>query len=83
MDKCIYDRMEECHHGCGSCRAYALKCRCCGKSDAPLYDIYGDIFCLDCLMECQGSELYSNFAEEYSDLFRDFCMRAWDGNCVS
>lgn len=83
MDRCIFDRMDECHHSCESCRQYELKCRSCGKSDAPLYDIYGDIMCLDCLMECEGSELYTDFADKYAHLFREFCMDAWADDCVS
>lgn len=83
MDRCIFDRMDECHHNCASCRQYALKCRSCGKNDAPLYDIYGDILCLDCLIEYEGSELYTDFADKYAELFREFCMDAWEDNCVS
>lgn len=82
MNECIYDMYQQCMNSCSDCRKYLPQCCKCGVScdNEKLYDNYGDIYCLNCLIDEQGSELYSDFVFDNEDLFKDYCMKTWEEN---
>ena len=78
---CIYDDFDQCTHDCEGCREYKLRCEVCGEEadEVQLYEICGDVLCLDCLISEQGSELYTDFVSELDEEFRSFCSEHWQG----
>ena len=76
---CIYDNFDQCTHDCEGCSAYKLRCELCGceAEEVRLYEVCGDVLCLDCLISEQGSELYTDFASELEEEFRSFCSEHW------